>query len=159
MENKNNDLNIFGVEEFNDKMYYNVIDVNIDNKKNNNNSRLNLMHLNARSLLNKNENLTEFLNQFNFQFDVVGVSETWLTEYNQHLVDIDGYIYNGMSRENKKGGGVGLYVKNNINYKTRHDVINNSSSNLELFGIEIINNTPTKNTIIIVIYRSPKCQV
>ena len=66
MENKNNDLNIFGVEEFNDKMYYNVIDVNIDNKKNNNNSRLNLMHLNARSLLNKNENLTEFLNQFNF---------------------------------------------------------------------------------------------
>ena len=64
-----------------------------------------------------------------------------------------------MSRENKKGGGVGLYVKNNINYKTRHDVINNSSSNLELFGIEIINNTPTKNTIIIVIYRSPKCQV
>lgn len=68
-----------------------------------------IAHLNVRSLISS-------FNEFNDvvmsnKFDLVGVTETWLTEdLNSNLVNIRGYTFFRCDRLSR-GGGVGAYVK------------------------------------------------
>lgn len=61
------------------------------------NKAISLLHINAQSARNKSDQLAVFLQQFNFQFDVIMLSETWyhdeadmfiLPNY-QHFFSID----------------------------------------------------------------------
>ena len=52
---------------------------------------ISIIHFNSRSL---NSNLSKFkhcLNQLNRQFTAIAISETWLTEEQTAMVDIEGY--------------------------------------------------------------------
>nr|CAI5862851.1 unnamed protein product [Callosobruchus analis] len=86
---------------------YDVIpdsDVNGDRK-------LVLGHLNIRSILNKIEDLKEYL--INSDFDIFCISESWLCKDVSDLaVNIEGYKVYRQDREQGRGGGVMIYVKN-----------------------------------------------
>ena len=60
------------------------------------------------------------------QFDIITLSETWLKDNVNLLnsVDIRGYNKNFYNRDRVKGGGVGYYVKSDINVKERKDLTN-----------------------------------
>ena len=44
------------------------------------------------------------------------------TKLEGHLITVHGYIFVHKSRENRSGGGVGLYVSSNLNFKFRCDL-------------------------------------
>ena len=83
---------------------------------------LNIVHLNIRSLWNKIDIFKSTFNNSNVQ--ILGLSETWLTSaIPNSLVDLPGYTLlrndrnfgNGGSTQVRKGGGVCLYIQDNIN--------------------------------------------
>jgi exonuclease III len=109
--------------------------------------------MNCRSLLCNFDDIVDFICSLNNLFDVICMSETWLIQLTEDQVNITGFTFVGKHRKNKKGGGVGIYVKNELKFKIRNDIISNSE-NCEIIAIEIINPS-TKNTIIISLYRCP----
>lgn len=54
------------------------------------------------------------------------MSETWLRDQPQLLdyVSIPGFVTESHNREGIRGGGVGVYIKEDINYKRRRDIEN-----------------------------------
>ena len=79
-----------------------------------------IFHLNIRSLQNKLDDLTTLLANLDVKFSIVGITETWL-QNSAHNVDINGYDFVFKNRSSKSGGGVGLYVSNDLNFKIRED--------------------------------------
>ena len=93
------------------------------NKNNllNNKHLLKILHLNCQSLAST---FTEFeAMNYECNFDILTLSETWLTE-NQNLlnyVELSGYDLYYNNRENKRGGGVAAYVRESLKCKIRKD--------------------------------------
>ena len=58
----------------------------------------------------------------NTKFSIVGISETWLKN-SSHLVDIDGYNFVQNHRTEKCGGGVGLYLSLDLEFKSSGDLM------------------------------------
>jgi len=52
--------------------------------------------------------------QFKFTIPIIAVTETWTTKLTEADFPIPGYKFIAKSRENKAGGGVGLYVLESI---------------------------------------------
>ena len=62
------------------------------------------------------------INQTNF--DVITLSETWLKN-NKHLLEyvrLTGYEFVYRNRDEKGGGGVGIYIRDKIEFKVRNDI-------------------------------------
>ena len=49
-------------------------------------------------------------------FSVIGVSETWLTHCTAELANITGYNFVSNHRKLKTGGGVGIYLQQNVKF-------------------------------------------
>ena len=86
------------------------------------------------------------------KFSVIGISETWLS-HSDHAVDIDGYNVVHNHRPNRPGGGVGMYLDVDSEFKFRNDLaIDNESFSVESLFIEVCR--PKRNNLIGgVIYR------
>ena len=57
--------------------------------------------------------------------DIIFVSETWLTEnIPDGVIDIEGFCVIRKDRSAKRGGGVALFMKDNLPAKVRHDLSN-----------------------------------
>ena len=82
-----------------------------------------VMHLNSRSLCKFFDNLQILLSSLKYNFDIIGVTETWFND-NTHLemYNIENYSLVEICRSDKTGGGVAMYVKNGIDYPIRNDL-------------------------------------
>ena len=81
-----------------------------------------LAHLNTQSMTPSFIEFESMLTQH--QFDLITMSETWLKQ-NKALLDhleIEGYKKDFRHRDEKRGGGVGFYLKSDIKHKTRNDI-------------------------------------
>ena len=79
-------------------------------------SDLKLLHLNICSLLLKQRDLLKLL--VSNDIDVCVLNETWLNSSNEHLVDIEPYIFEGTQQsDDRKGGDVGFLIAKNQHYK------------------------------------------
>ena len=123
--------------------------LNVSTNANGNN--LALLHLNVRSISNKLDQFSTFLGSIMFNFSVIAITETWL-EDSSHSVDIPGFNFIHKHREDKIGGGVGLYLADHFDFKLRPEFAFSDLCCESLF-IEI-NRTKGKN-IIGVVYRPP----
>ena len=62
------------------------------------------------------------------------LSETWFAStVHDSEIEIPGYVFERVDR-NRDGGGVGMYIKNDIQYKRRFDLEN---ANIEAIWLEI----------------------
>ena len=121
------------------------------------NSKLSLLHLNARSLNKNFDALQILLSSLNFTFDVIAVTETWFnSSTNIDMYDLQEYSLISKCRTSKSGGGVALYLKNNLIYNILHD-FTCSESNYEMMFIEIT--TKPKPIIVACIYRPPDSDI
>ena len=81
-----------------------------------------MAHLNTQST---NFTFDEFQVMINEnQFDTVTLSKTWLRDKN-HLLDyfkIPGYYFVHKNRQQKHGGGVAAYLKEELDFKVREDL-------------------------------------
>ena len=117
---------------------------------------LSLLHLNTRSLNHNFDKVTNLLSTLKLGFSIIGISETWLKD-STHLCDIPGYNYIHEHRKGRTGGGVGLYLDKELEFKCRPDLCISNDSAESLF-VEIIRKNE-KNIIVGVIYRPPEQNV
>ena len=118
---------------------------------------LSLLHLNIRSLNANFENLKTLLQETNFSFNIVCLSETWSTDKAfQENSNFRLFNYDSIHSErktNKRGGGVLIFIKSNLTYKVRND-LSSSDCDREILTIEVTN-SETKNFIISCCYKPP----
>ena len=89
--------------------------------------------------------------ELNRELDIIGLSETHLNDReNMNQFEIEGYKFFPRNRKNK-GGGVAIYIKNNISYKERKDL---HSPSIENIYIEIFVKN-SKSFIVGFFYRPP----
>ena len=124
------------------------------------NAVLSLCHVNIRSIPANLGNLEAYLQCLNFEFSVVGISETWLNDNNCELYNLNGYNLVETHRSSKKGGGVGIFIKKGIPYTSRNDLVSEESIFESLF-IEIDKQVfqHRSNIILGIIYRPPNTDI
>ena len=117
------------------------------------NDRLSFMQVNIRSLQCNLDSLKNMLLHLDLKFSFIGISETWLKDIS-HTCDIPGYKFIHNHRIDADGGGVGLYLAENFEFKNRPDLVFQNSQCAESLFAEVIR-PKQKNLIIGVLYRPP----
>ena len=152
-----------------DQNYYNQIITHVEScdyhdedtfkclTKDSKDDEFSLLHLNIRSILNKFDDLKAYLNSLEYNFSVIGLSETWLNQNNCTDFPLPCYHYIGKVRNNKHGGGVGLYVNCSYQFRERDDLAVNIDDLIESQFIELT--TKPKNTLVGIIYRPPNSKI
>jgi len=118
---------------------------------------LSVLHLNIQSLPAKHSKLEILLSQLNdrkIDIQYILLCETFLNDNNSNMYNLTGYNFISRQRQHGKRGGVGIYIKNNINFARRDDLAINIDGQFESIFIEIQNKT-SNNIIIGEIYRIP----
>ena len=106
-----------------------------------------ILTLNIRSLRKNHEDLKSLISDFNTKIDILVITETWNTE--DFHFKIEGYKtpYN-LNRQNKKGGGISIYVSHEIQSILLSEYTH-IDEHIECMCIEANNN------ILIATYRPP----
>ena len=108
----------------------------------------------ARSLLKNLDQLNLMLGSLKKPFSVIGISETWLTDCTAELINITGYNFVSNHRKFKTGGGVGIYLQNDLQYKLLNECKLADPETIESSIVEIT--IPHgKNIIVGRVYRPP----
>ena len=123
----------------------------LDNFKSNTDSKL--LHINDQSLPKNISNIVSYVNLLENRFSVIGISETWLKDIHDPLIQIQNYIVEGFCSHNKRGGGVALYIKQDLAYSICNDLSVNDSE-IESCFIELVN-LHKANVIIGIVYKPP----
>ena len=117
-DNSDNDF-LFSNNEFSpySEINFNCSYTNLEQIHNLNNSNLSVMSINIQSLPGKFNELSDMLTQFNqsnFNLDVLCLQETWQIPDPSlfNLPNFQNILLN--TRSNARGGGVGIYVKNDL---------------------------------------------
>ena len=105
--------------------------------------------------MNKNfEPFKEFYLKINFKFSIFCFPETWVDDISfrkNSNFQLSGYQGLHQARKNRKGGGVCVFIHENLSFKLREDLSINSDA-IQSLSIEI-SSTKSKNIILSTIYR------
>ena len=118
-------------------------------------NHINIAHINARSITVVNESgaRLDHINEFlikDLNCDIIACTETHLScAIDDHEVDLDNFSIVRRDR-NRHGGGVLIYIRNNINYARLADF---ESPNSEMIWVEIKNGS--KEILLGACYRPP----
>ena len=104
------------------------------------------MRLNIRSLHRNLDSLITLLKNVELRFSFIGITETWLWDSSLHT-DISGYSFVHNPRKDRRGGGVGLYLANNFDFKCRPDLVFSCTGCAKSLFVEI--NRPKEKNIIV----------
>ena len=137
--------------------YVDYSEITVD-KNNKNRNTLTAMQLNARGVLNKRDPLKIVLNDIkkDNRVDVVLLVETWLSKTTAKRFMIPGYKFLSSHRKNKKGGGVGVLVSQDLDCRPRPDLSMNIP-NFESLTVEI--KTHSNSILVCSVYRPPNSKV
>ena len=114
-----------------------------------------LFHLNSRSLIHNIDTISDYLSTLNNNFSVLGFSETWFGPHNK-ITGMSNYNLFEQHRENRRGGGVCLFVHNKFPAVIRHDL---SIFNADIESIFVELNFESITILVSVIYRPPQSSV
>jgi len=131
-------------------------------KSGHNTNAFSALHLNIRSLPRNFDNFTHYLSTLNHDFSIIGLSETWLTQSTFQLYDFPNYTSVHRCRSNRVGGGVSLFIRENLEFVQRDDLtIHSHEGNVESIFIELpVSSSPTrKNMILGCVYRPPDTDI
>ena len=117
---------------------------------------ISIIHINCRSLYANFEKLKILLDNLEFVFDVIALTETWINEDNANIFSLDGYVFCHTNRTNKKGGGVALYINNRIQYQIIDNLSINIDNCLECIAVKLL---LKQNVIVSSIYRQPNSKI
>ncbi|XP_059843783.1 uncharacterized protein LOC132403935 [Hypanus sabinus] len=112
---------------------------------------LKVLYLNARSIRNKIDELTVQI--ITYGYDIVAITETWLQGDQDWELDIQGYSTIRRDRQEGKGGGVAMLIKQGITAIKRNDIGSKDQDN-ETIWVEI-RNSKGKKAVVGVVYRPP----
>ena len=118
----------------------------------NNHTGLNIMHLNCRSIKKNFDSLKTLLSSFSRKLTAIAISETWLSPATEDIYQLNGYSFVSNSKDNRCGGGVGIYLDNNLTFKIRND-LSIMDNIIECIFVEIVQ--AKSNYLIGCVYRPP----
>ena len=97
-----------------------------------------------------------FIDNLQREFSIIGLTETWLTPVNADLHTLPGYCHVYRCRQGRQGGGVSLFISNNLPFIVRQDLTVLTDQVEQLF-IEIDKSSlhVKKNVIVGITYRPP----
>ena len=75
------------------------------------------------------------LDSLKHNFSIIAISESWLTSINKDLYHLKGYTHKYVIREHRAGGGVSLFVNNDIRFEVRSGVGFSSDAALRFAGL------------------------
>ena len=78
---------------------------------------LNIMHVNCRSIKKNFGPLNDLLHIISGPLTAIAVTETWLCDDLYDIYNLPGYQFISKSRSEKSGGGIGIYVNNNLHFR------------------------------------------
>ena len=154
-----------------DSYYYNDLSFSIQQNSNyyhedsfnqsfqrvfNDNDTLSLMHLNIRSIPSNLTKLVQYLSNLNVNFDIIGISETWLNETNKDIYNLNGYNHVPLVRQDRIHGGVSLFISASISYRILNEIFI-INKDIECLFIQIELNGDKIHVGII--YRTPDADV
>ena len=117
---------------------------------------LSIIHFNARSLNANFVKIYDYLNGLSLNFDIIAISETWIQSDSITEFQINGYELFSVRRKTKGGGGVVLYVKQDIQCQLLTEKSVSIEGILECVTVAIQVNKPiSKKCVISCIYRTP----
>ena len=116
-----------------------------------------ILHLNSRSIKNKFANFKLFFSTLAFSFSVICFSETWLDEVGNSLYELPNCISKHQVRDDRKEGGVSIYIHNSLSFKVRSELCINSID-IESLSIELSMDNKG-NTFVNVLYRPPNGKI
>ena len=111
-----------------------------------------MLHINACSLNNKMDDITNFVHRFKNKFTTIVVTETWITPESPNI-DLPGYKSFIINRLNKRGGGVAIYVNDALCSVARNDLIAGQKSNTDIACVQISHRN--SKMIVVGLYRPP----
>ena len=116
---------------------------------------ISMLNLNIRSLDKNFDSFRDFLHSSNMSFDIIGLDETWLKNKPLDYFMLNGYNLEFKNRDKKRGGGVCLYIRDDIKYHVRDDLNNIKNPEfVDSLFIEI-EKSGSKNIVIGIMYRPP----
>lgn len=86
------------------------------NGNSNTNGKLSRIHFNSRSMYANFTKIKEYLCQYTQPFNIIGISETWISSDKGVDFDLEGYEFMYINRQNKGGGGVALCVDKTLKF-------------------------------------------
>ena len=118
---------------------------------------LSVFHSNIASLVLHHDELQTLLYNLHLDFDIIGISEIKANFDSTSInIDIPGYtFFSTPSKSN--AGGVGMYVKSDINSRKRTDLCVKTDE-FETIWVEILNKS-SKNILCCCSYRHPKSDI
>ena len=142
-----------------EKSYYYDLDEFKDiMNANNGSTNLSVLNLNARSLVKHFNEFSAILEDLPSPFDLITVEETWLSKPLEPLVQLNGYSFISKHKNKcKEGGGIGIYIKDGINFTERNDLMcpKELENLFDYIFIEVQQSAPLKNVLVGVLYRPP----
>ena len=117
---------------------------------------LSFLHANIMSLKANRVMFETFIDNLQKKCSVIGLTETWLTSINGDLHDMHGYSHVYLCMQGRPGGGVSLFIRNNISCIVQQDFTVLTDQVEQLF-IEIDKSVlhVNKNVIVGIMYRPP----
>ena len=117
------------------------------------NSSFSVFHLNGCSVSKRFSTISDYISTLNHKFSVYGFSETRFKETPLPLVHMNDYSLVHTPRTHRGGGGVAMFVSDDLHYKPRKD-LQFAGDSYESIFVEISCDND-KNIIVGTIYKSP----
>ena len=116
---------------------------------------LRVLHLNIRSLSSNMEDLCATLSIIKYRFNVIAITESWLSDHNEPLYSIPGYrAYHSLRPAGVRGGGVSVYVYQGFKATVlQHTRVSNP--HIESLFLDIYQPEAKKSFILGTVYKPP----
>ena len=124
---------------------------NLRNVTFNNKNSIKIWYFNARSIINKNDELELILKEITktkHQIHIIAITEHWMNDINIKTYNFMNYNTIFSTRKIRKGGGSALFINNQLKYKL---IENYNDEQNHITSVEI--NTSAEKFIITCIYR------
>ena len=116
---------------------------------------LGLLQINIRSVHKNFSSLLVLLESLKVKPNFISIAESSIKNSCSHLFNMPGYNLIAAERANRKGGGIILYLRKEIKYKNRSDIIKFANDACQLLAIETLHEKPENSIVIISVYRPP----
>lgn len=138
--------------EINDLDVNITYDLDITNINNVSVNNFNCIYLNIRSLRNKLDEILLFLASFNKTIHILILVETWLHESEKSITNLPSYNSIHSVRTDKLGGGVSIFVKDNLIFNSVYEnVLDNNNI--------LIISLPEQKIYVCGIYNNPRSDI
>ena len=110
------------------------------------------LHANIRGMVTNFDKLKLLIDDLDFTFSFISITENWLRIHNVDCFFMNGYSHEYDIRQNKAGGGVSFFIENRLIYTRRKYIQLNPIFNYIIIDIDKSELNSRRNISVILVY-------